>query len=156
MTRRGIRTFLKFSYKDKLLVLYTFFLCGIVRLMILIVPFPRIRAHLGKHNTQSTTEVERRNYRIAYKVRRIVTATAKHTPWQSKCLVQAIVAQHLLKRYHLGTTLYFGVAKDENEKLLAHAWLRYGTMMVTGGQGTDRFQVVGCFSNESLLRGSCY
>ena len=151
MIGRGIRTFFKFSFKDKLLVLYTFCLCGIVRLAILTVPFTYIRMYLGKHNVQSTDEVEKRSYKIAYKIRRIVVATAKYTPWQSKCLVQAIVAQHLLKKYHLGTTIYFGVAKDGEGKLQAHAWLRYGKMIVTGGEVAGYFQTVGYFSNETVV-----
>lgn len=148
MKWRGIKNFFSFSFKDKLLVLYTFFLCGVVRLAILTVPFTHIKRYLGKHNVQSTEDVDQKNYKIAYRIRRIVTATAKYTPWQSKCLVQAIVAQHLLKKSHLATTLYFGVAKDEQGEMKAHAWLRYGKMMVTGGEFAGYFKIVGCFSNE--------
>lgn len=147
-----LRKFIKLSYKDKLLVAYIFILCGIVRLTILIVPFSIIRRHLGKYNIQSDKEViEKENYQLAHKVQRLVTATARYTPWQSKCLVQAIVAQHLLKKYHLGTTIYFGIAKDESGKILAHAWLRYGSMVVTGGGAVEYFKMVACYCNELTI-----
>lgn len=152
MKGRKIKTFFKLSYKEKLLVVEIFFLCGIVRLIILTVPFSYIRKHLGKYGSQSTTTVEKENYKITYRVGTLVSATSKYTPWQSKCLVQAIVAQHILKRHCLGTTLYFGVAKDHKGQTQAHAWLRYGEMIVTGGEVANYFKTVGYYSNESLIK----
>ncbi|MEG0711156.1 MAG: lasso peptide biosynthesis B2 protein, partial [Niameybacter sp.] len=69
------------------------------------------------------------------------------TPWESKCLVQAMVAQYLLKRRRIATTLYLGVAKGSEGELKAHAWLRCGQMIVTGDGARRDYKEVARFAN---------
>lgn len=38
-----------------------------------------------------------------------------------------------------------GVAKDDNGNLAAHAWLRSGGVMLTGGASLERFCVIAAF-----------
>ncbi|MEM8598314.1 MAG: lasso peptide biosynthesis B2 protein [Bacteroidota bacterium] len=54
------------------------------------------------------------------------------------CLVQALVAQRLLRQGGYETSLHLGVAKD-GRKLLAHAWLERDGYVVIGG-GRSQFQ----------------
>ncbi len=61
-------------------------------------------------------------------------------------MVEAIIAQKMLKTLGHDTTIYFGVAKDDTKKLKAHAWLRCGNTIVTGKKGMNKFTVVSCFS----------
>ena len=77
-----------------------------------------------------------------------IRSAANYTPWESVCLPQAMAAQWMLKRRHIAGTLYLGVAKDETkpEKLAAHAWLRSGDVLLTGGAGHRQFTVVATFS----------
>lgn len=64
------------------------------------------------------------------------------TPWESKCLVRALAAQRLLCRRGLSSTLYLGCGMEEG-KMVAHAWLRFGEMYVTGGDGGGYTTVAG-------------
>src|SRR6266849_5978722 len=48
--------------------------------------------------------------------------TAAVLPWRSKCLDQAMAAQRMLARRGLQSTIYYGMARDEGKKWLAHAW----------------------------------
>ena len=52
-----------------------------------------------------------------------VQVAGRHTPWQSKCLVQAIAARLMLGRRGVAGTIYLGPAKDLDGQLKAHAWL---------------------------------
>ena len=63
-------------------------------------------------------------------------------PWKSKCLTEAIATKRLLERYNIKTTLFLGVAKDEDQKLIAHAWLRWGQRIISGAIGYQRFTIV--------------
>jgi hypothetical protein len=45
----------------------------------------------------------------------------------------------------IDNTLYLGVGRDETKGLVAHAWLRCGELILTGG-GREHFMVVGKFS----------
>lgn len=62
-----------------------------------------------------------------------VQAAAGRVPWRSDCLVQAIAAQRWLARERRPTQLVIGVHKDAAGRFEAHAWLRCGSVTVTGG-----------------------
>jgi hypothetical protein len=52
----------------------------------------------------------------------------------------------MLGRRNVQSTLYLGLAKDEKDQMVAHAWVRCGNKIVTGKAGMERFTVVACFS----------
>ena len=94
--------------------------------------------YLGENNAETgfdVPEVETRRD-IKYVINR-VARVAKRVPWESKCLVQAMVAQRLLRDYRIESTLYLGVSRDMDEggKMVAHAWVRCGPYSVCGGTG---------------------
>ena len=61
--------------------------------------------------------------------------------------------QLMLRRRGLPGTLHLGVAKEGN-RMEAHAWLRCGDQIVTGGHELERFGVVARFGRPVLLRGA--
>jgi len=71
-----------------------------------------------------------------------------YTPWESKCLVQAIVGKIMLRQYGIGNTLYLGVGKNEEMSLVAHSWLRCGELIITGGHDLNQYAVVGKFADD--------
>jgi hypothetical protein len=83
----------------------------------------------------------------ALTVSRAVQRAARNLPWECQCLVQAVAGKAMLRRRGLPSTLYLGVAKDEDAKLCAHAWLRCGNVILTGREGADRFTVVSTFGD---------
>jgi hypothetical protein len=52
----------------------------------------------------------------------------------------------MLKCRGVHSTLYLGVAKEGEKGLSAHAWLRSGTLVLTGGPGKERFTVISTFA----------
>lgn len=147
-----VKTFFKVDWKTKYLAVKIFLLCGIARVLILIVPFRKLQPYLGRHNEETSYKIEKETYKVAHQISWMTQSIATHTPWQSKCLVQAIVAQYLLKKKSIPTTLYLGVTKSERKGLLAHAWLRCGKMYITGGRSKDAFKIISKFSNEQLIK----
>lgn len=81
----------------------------------------------------------------ALKIRQVQQATAamsKYTPWESMCLVQALAAKKYLQGMGIESTLYLGTAKQAEGSLQAHAWLRSGSVYVTGEEVKDQFTQV--------------
>ena len=78
-------------------------------------------------------------------VAKTVRRCAKYAPWNTKCLVQAITAKNLLRRYNIQSLLVLGVAKLNNSDLSAHAWLKVGDKIITGKKGMNRFTEVSRF-----------
>lgn len=142
-----ILKYLNLPWTERILLIKTFTLLGAVRLVIIMVPFRHIAAYLGKHMEESPeTQVWDRDFarEIGWAIERV----SSYTPWESKCLVQAIVGKLLLRQRKLHNTLYLGVAKNKNNKMIAHAWLRCGTDVVTGAcGGIEDFTVVAKFAD---------
>ena len=141
------RTFINLDSKLKIEYGKAFIYTGCARAIILFVPFNKLRKRMGKVKEESPEEVDKNIYKEAVDVSEIVSIVSRHTPWESKCLVQALTAQKLLKEKEISTTLYLGVKKDRNNNMLAHAWLRCGEYYVTGGANKDGYAVVAKFAN---------
>ena len=71
---------------------------------------------------------------------------SRYTFWESQCLVKALAAMKMLEKRKVDSTLYLGTARDEDGKMVAHAWLRSGSFYVTGSEGMERYTVVGKFA----------
>ena len=119
-------------------------LTAFYRAQVLLVPSRKLEKSWGQRDTESPEDAEPWHYRYACVVADEVTGISDRTPWESKCLVRALTARYLLHRKGIKTTLYLGVGKDENGKMIAHSWLRCGKMYVTGGNG-EGFGVVAKF-----------
>jgi hypothetical protein len=145
---KKIKSFLKRSTGDKLLLLKSFILCGLVRIFILLIPFKRLKKHIGIHNEESSFDIDNSHYKFIKKVAWAVNRASQLTPWQSKCLVQAITAQRILMAHNIYSTLYLGLAKGGEKEIIAHAWLRSGALIVTGYSEMGNFKEVARFSNE--------
>ncbi len=98
---------------------------------------------------ESPLEVNYSTFMKAARVGWAVNKISQFTPWESKCLVQSISAQIVLRLIKIPYTLYLGLAKDESNKLVAHAWLRCGGLIVTGGREKERFIAVAQFARFS-------
>lgn len=143
---RRIKKFIKLKFKIKSDFVKVFFYTAFYRAFILFFPFNKLRKKIGNYNEESPTVISDDAYEEARHVGWVVNIISKHTPWESKCLVQALTAQRLLKKRNISSTLYLGIQKDKDNKMLAHAWLRTGSYIVTGGVIIDKFTVVAKFS----------
>ncbi len=124
--------------KYNLLSVKIFYLSGIYRFMILCLPKNILHSFLGTSGKESNSDEILFNKKKAYYYGIHINKICNKTPWKSQCLVKAMIAQHLLHKKSIHSTLYLGVAKDkEKGLLLAHAWIRCGDLFVTGGNGSD-------------------
>lgn len=140
----------KFSRRsgaDQRLLLEAFCLLAIARFAIFAVPFRRIAPWLGQMMVESPPYAPKREGLIEQVSNSIQTA-ARYTPWESKCLAQAMAAKMMLKWRNIPSTLYLGVAKDVKTGVKAHAWLRCGDRILTGSQNHKEFTVIACFAEN--------
>lgn len=145
---RRITKIFSISWYERCLLLEAFILTGIFRFAILFLSFNKIARLSGKYKEESSSHV---NDIEREKIKKISWAVAKisiYTPWESKCLVKALTAQIMLSKRNISSTLYLGVAKDDNNKLLAHAWLRSGAEIITGNEVRSMFTEVVRFANN--------
>ena len=134
--------FIKYN-RHKRMSVKAFFLSAIYRFKIVTMEPKRLRKNWGEEGKESPSEDTVENYRYAVKVAYAVDRICTRTKWESKCLVRALTAQHLLARKGIHTTMYLGCG-TEDDKMVAHVWLRCGEMYVTGGNG-EGYAVVSKF-----------
>lgn len=140
--------FLKGSWLEQKLIVQAFIYMLVVRYLMLKVKFKKYQKYLGERGVETTNQYPTAKEEIIKTVRRIVLSTSKNTPWESKCMVQAVSCKWLLKKYGVESTIYFGIKPDEENKgkLKAHAWLRVGEYIVTGREGHKAFKVVNFYA----------
>lgn len=130
--------------KERKYFFLSIYYSALARILILFIPFRKYSFWLGMYGAETpdiTIENEQTLRLIAVAIQR----ASKVTPWRYKCLEQAMVAKKLLDKNKLPSTIYFGVRK-ENGKMEAHAWIRCGSVFVTGGRNRNSFTVVSWFS----------
>jgi hypothetical protein len=140
--------FFKISWKDKILLLEAFFLTGLIRLAILFIAFNKLAKLAGNYREESPKYLSDIDIFTTKRIGWAVNIISRNTPWESKCLVKALTAQVLLKQRKISSTLYLGVAKGKENKLIAHAWLRSGKYIITGGDERILFTEVAKFADN--------
>ena len=107
------------------------------RLAVLLVPFSRMRQHLGelKPPAEENTSAEEAIVQVARDVRWAVNAVANRSPLEMVCLPRALAAWHMLRRRGIASRLHFGAPRQPEPGragLQTHAWLTSSGVKVTG------------------------
>lgn len=149
---RRLKKFLGLPGREQRFFIEAFFLTGVVRLAILLMPFRWLASVLGNQMQESPMQEEIIRLEFARRIGWVVETVSRYTPWESKCLVQAIVGKIMLRQRGITNTLYLGVGRDGVKSLKAHAWLRCGETVITGGQGRDTYSIVGKFADYRMQK----
>lgn len=137
------RTYRFIRYNEhKTITLKAWGLSARYRFQMLYEDTSKLKQKWGIPGEESPKEATIQEYRFAKKVSYAVNQVCNKTKWESKCLVRALTAQRLLAEEGIDSTLYLG-CKEDNGKMVAHAWIRCGEAYVTGGNGAaDGYGIV--------------
>lgn len=144
---KKVWVFFSFDTRTKLLFYEAFILLGWARIL-KSASFSKVVPSLGTPMEETAYETDHINKKTLLKVSHAINTMGRYTSWESKCLVKAIAGMKMLERRHIDSTLYLGTAKDENGKLIAHAWLRSGSLYITGSEEMGTFTVVSKFAKR--------
>jgi hypothetical protein len=111
-------------------------------------PFSKVASSLGDQTLETSFTPNQSTTKTLKNISNAINIMSHHTFWESKCLVRAIAGMKMLNRRKIDSTLYLGTSKDENGRLIAHAWLRCGSFYLTGAEGMEKFIVVGKFGKR--------
>ncbi|NES73564.1 MAG: lasso peptide biosynthesis B2 protein, partial [Okeania sp. SIO2D1] len=125
--------FWQFSGTQRLLLLSSFSLLGLVRLGLWLLPFPTLRRLVTKlsqvrlwgKGSELTTE------QIIW----AVNLSSRYMPAGVKCLARALTVQLMMSWAGYASQLRIGVAKGEAGQLEAHAWVEFEGKVVIGELG---------------------
>lgn len=142
---RALKKFFALSWRHRMLLVETAIWLAVARVAILVVPFRWLAPRLGATMAESPM-AEPRMGELGWRLGWALRVASRYTPWQTRCLVQAMAGKMLLKRRGIPSTLYLGLAKDPDGQLAAHAWLRCGGRTLTGGRVGRRYKVIAKFA----------
>lgn len=163
---RRWRTWAGLSGRERGGFLLAWVLLAVADLAIVLVPFDRLAAYLGRSVSPGfaspplTADQPARATEIGATVRR----AARYAPWPARCLAQALVTRALLGWAGISCVTHLGMrrsigggngagvdsspARAANPKDVyhAHAWVEAGAVLVVGGRASRRdYTVVGTF-----------
>jgi hypothetical protein len=143
-----LRHLIKFyclSFPDKILLLEALFWLPICRAVIQWVPMRLYTSvFLGKQMRTAPSHKTDEQQNWVAPVSWAVQTVDWFMPWKNKCFATAMAAKTMLRFRRIRSTLYLGVKKDLPDEIQAHAWLRCGDVIVTGGDG-KAYKVVSAF-----------
>lgn len=135
------------------LLLEATFSLALIRAAILVLPFKFVAQHLALRGSQNekTNPFPPNNpttRAIAKSIGRAVRTAASRTPWESKCLAQALAAALMLRSRKIPFVLTLGVARtlNPNPGIDAHAWLFSGDILLTGA-GYEHYSIIAQFTS---------
>lgn len=149
-----LKKWLRLDFKQKCLLVEAFIFLARGRYLKLL-PFKKVAPTLGEESLE-TPVISNKDEKVIKDVSYAVQTMSRYTLWESACLVQAIAATRMLNRRNIETTLYLGIARDTKGKMHAHAWVRSGSLYVTGADVKQNFTVVNKFAGGRKNRGGSF
>lgn len=143
---RLIRTFLRMPLKQKLMIPQIFVLMAYYKFRVHKRPFAALAPKIGTLGFETPVVPSPAN---AWLVHELMESMFRHIGWKDSCLLRALTAKKLLNRMGEKCTLYMGVKKDQGQAMIAHAWLRCGKLIVTGGEIKDGYTVTAVFGDQN-------
>ena len=136
--------------KQKTIYDYLFFMEAWILLhvskgIILFFSFKKIASSLGSLNKETRLIVEEQMPVID--ICNAIRRAAKFSLHKSNCYDQALAGKIMLKWRGLPSTIYFGLSKSDPLELIAHAWLRCGSQIVTGKLGLENYTIIACYGD---------
>jgi hypothetical protein len=144
---QNLGKFMKLSGAEQRCFLEAALWLTVFRVAVLCVPFRAIAGCMGRQRGETgETFPDAATMREVMAVARALRVVSNRLPWACTCLVQAAAGKCMLYRRGIPATLYLGVTKDEDQKVIAHAWLRSGDVTLTGEKEKERYTVICTFA----------
>ena len=117
-------------YRQKKLLHQSYLLVLIIRICLWFVPYKKLSDWLSRFNSNNLNEDV--NWEIIKEVTHSVKSVSRFVP-RATCLTQALAVKTLLDWRGQNSKLQIGVARDENQKFQAHAWIEVEGRVIIGG-----------------------
>ena len=145
---RKLRKLVRLPWRDRLLLAEAALWLVVARLAVLLVPFRWMAPRLGE-TMASSPEEDPADVELPRRVGWAVSVASGSLPWKSRCLAEAIAGKAMLRRRGVASTLYLGMARDGRQELDAHAWLRCGSVILTGERARQGHEVIASFAEPT-------
>lgn len=139
------------SAKDWLVLLNAILLLPLIAIGLYMSGYKRTRRFMAHFVPANTTKKKHNieSVRRAEMTARMVDIAAKHGFFRTDCLKKSLVTWWLLGRKGIESEIIFGIQKEEQDLLHAHAWVEYKGVPL--GESRDAIQQFTVVKNTSKL-----
>ncbi len=155
-----LRRALRLPLRDLLLGLEAMCLLAVARLLLVILPFARVMRVLGLKPTEAEAQNQlapqdaaghrpgsvRYDDETLLRIGVALRRASRAAPFRAVCLQQAVAASLMLRRRRRRSEIHFGVARDPDGAMSAHAWTCSSGQVMTGMSGMRRHIPVAIFT----------
>jgi len=120
-------------------VMMTFF-----RLALAFVPVQKLTHWMANSEREVASPDQAKAAQIMRRVEWSIGAAARHFPLTFVCFPQCLAAYFMLRRRHIASRLFYGVARRASA-LKAHTWVKVGERIIAGGDAAEQFTVLASF-----------
>lgn len=140
-----LKTFLRMPLRQKLLIPRILVLMVYYKHQVHHRPFSELAPKIGKLHAETPVVTTSREARMVHE---LMESMFRHFKWKDSCLIRALTAKRILNSMGEKCTLYMGVSQIEGQAMTAHAWLRCGKCIITGGESMSHYTVTATFADE--------
>ena len=140
------RKYTSLEKQERRILHHTFFWLMYASLLARMIPLRWFNHVLGEFNTKNTVELNSFQTGTVNAVMKNMRRCKRRLPWKVKCFEEAITVKKVLEKHRIQSTLFLGVDKNDENELIAHAWLKAGNRIVAGDRGVEKFVVVGFYT----------
>jgi Uncharacterised nucleotidyltransferase/Transglutaminase-like superfamily len=114
------------------------------RIALNFLPVQKLTRWMSRPQKTSALISEQKEAQILRRVEWSIGAVVRHFPVRFMCFPQSLTAYFMLRRRHISSQLFYGIARDANQ-LKAHTWIKVGDRIVVGGDAASSFTVLATF-----------
>jgi len=79
------------------------------------------------------------------RIQMAIARACARSPWRTRCFEQALTAKMMTRRRGIASRVFFGISKQADKQMAAHAWVKSGDFVITGWQRINEYKVVAEF-----------
>jgi Uncharacterised nucleotidyltransferase/Transglutaminase-like superfamily len=114
------------------------------RIALSFLPVQKLTAWMSRPDRGQVSITQETAAQTLRRIEWSIDTVVRHAPLSFVCFPQCLAAYFMLRRRHIASKLFYGVAREKNE-LKAHTWVKVGDRTVVGGEVESRFTVLTTF-----------
>jgi hypothetical protein len=112
------------------------------------LPVQKLSAWMSRGNGERVWVAQETAAPTLRRIEWSIDAVVRHFPMTFVCFPQCLAAYFMLRRRHIASRLFYGVARDADQ-LKAHTWVKVGERTIVGGDVESDFTVLTVFPQDA-------
>ena len=128
---KGFRKLGELPWNEQMLFSEAWFMHLTTGLILKVIPFRWIPRFFASPKSK----VQSPKSQVIELIRNAIQRAGKVSPWRNRCLVSSLAGRCMLRRRKIESQISLGMAKDNEGRTVAHAWIKSGDVELVERSG---------------------